>query len=171
MTGLSDVLFAACGVNRPRWQLDQPGITAASASNSQEIDVYVALREAPATERDTKVASPMQAESVIMESQQSFTDSPVGDVRLLAARVQTIREMLASLNTLTNAGQQHLMNRVVDFVGAQVQQACRGAGSGNRRMLLEQLDLLQREARRRLPSVSAFRPRAENLLQLLNSPA
>jgi hypothetical protein len=42
---LSDLLFAACGVNRPRGPLGGPGLTAASASNSQEVDVYVALEE------------------------------------------------------------------------------------------------------------------------------
>jgi hypothetical protein len=112
----------------------------------------------------------MQAESTVMETQQSFTGSQVVDAPLVAARVATIREMLASLDTLTNAGQQYLMNRVVDFVGAQVQQACRRASGGNRRMLLEQLDVIKREAGRRLPSVPAFRPRAENLLRLLNAP-
>jgi len=40
---LSDILFAACGVNRPHGPFGGHGITAASASNSQEIDVYVAL--------------------------------------------------------------------------------------------------------------------------------
>src|ERR1700690_271785 len=42
---LSDLLFAACGVNRERGPFGSPGITAASASNSQEIDLYVALPE------------------------------------------------------------------------------------------------------------------------------
>ena len=42
---LSNLLFAACGVNRRRGPFGQLGITAASASNSQEIRVYVALEE------------------------------------------------------------------------------------------------------------------------------
>lgn len=42
---LSDLLFAACGVNRRFGPFGTPGITAASASNSQEVDVYVALEE------------------------------------------------------------------------------------------------------------------------------
>jgi len=44
---LSDLLFAACGVNRVSGSgpFGGCGITAASASNSQEIDVYVALEE------------------------------------------------------------------------------------------------------------------------------
>lgn len=40
---LSNLLYAACGVNRNRGPFGARGITAASASNSQEIDVYVAL--------------------------------------------------------------------------------------------------------------------------------
>lgn len=40
---LSNLLFAACGVNRRRGPFGTPGITAASASNSQEVEVYVAL--------------------------------------------------------------------------------------------------------------------------------
>ncbi len=40
---LSNLLWAACGVNRRRGPFGLPGITAASASNSQEIDVFVAL--------------------------------------------------------------------------------------------------------------------------------
>jgi nitroreductase len=43
---LSNLLFAACGVNRPHGPFGVSGRTAASASNSQEIDVYVALPHA-----------------------------------------------------------------------------------------------------------------------------
>jgi hypothetical protein len=42
---LSRLLWAACGVNRKRGPFGVPGRTAASASNSQEIDVYVVLEE------------------------------------------------------------------------------------------------------------------------------
>jgi nitroreductase len=40
---LSNLLWAACGVNRKAGPLGAPGRTAASASNSQEIDLYVAI--------------------------------------------------------------------------------------------------------------------------------
>jgi nitroreductase len=40
---LANLLWAACGVNRPTGPFGVPGRTAASASNSQEIDLYVAL--------------------------------------------------------------------------------------------------------------------------------
>jgi hypothetical protein len=42
---LSNLLWAACGVNRKKGPFGIPGRTAATASNSQEIDVYVALEE------------------------------------------------------------------------------------------------------------------------------
>lgn len=42
---LSNLLWAAFGVNRPQGSFGKPGRTAASASNSQEIDLYVALPE------------------------------------------------------------------------------------------------------------------------------
>ena len=43
---LSDLLWAACGVNREKGPFDIPGRTSATASNSQEIDLYVAMEEA-----------------------------------------------------------------------------------------------------------------------------
>jgi hypothetical protein len=42
---LSNLLWAAFGVNREKGAFGKPGRTAASASNSQEIDLYVVLRE------------------------------------------------------------------------------------------------------------------------------
>jgi nitroreductase len=40
---LSNLLWAACGINRRKGPFGHAGITAASASSSQEIDVFVAL--------------------------------------------------------------------------------------------------------------------------------
>jgi hypothetical protein len=42
---LSNLLWAACGVNRKKGPFGVQGRTAGSASNSQEIDIYVALQE------------------------------------------------------------------------------------------------------------------------------
>ena len=42
---LSNLLWAAFGINRPQASFGKSGRTAASASNSQEIDLYVALEE------------------------------------------------------------------------------------------------------------------------------
>ena len=45
LRALSNLLWSACGVNRTKGPFGARGITAASASNSQEIDLYVALQE------------------------------------------------------------------------------------------------------------------------------
>lgn len=42
---LSDLLWAACGVNRENGPFGLPGRTAATASNSQEIDIYICFQE------------------------------------------------------------------------------------------------------------------------------
>jgi len=42
---LSNLLWAACGVNRKTGPFGVPGRTAASASNSPEIDPYVAIKD------------------------------------------------------------------------------------------------------------------------------
>ena len=42
---LANLLWSACGVNRIQGPFGLPGRTAASASNSQELDLYVAMRE------------------------------------------------------------------------------------------------------------------------------
>ena len=42
---LSNLLWAACGVNRKKGPFGFPGRTAATASNSQEIDLYAAFQE------------------------------------------------------------------------------------------------------------------------------
>jgi hypothetical protein len=66
---LSTLLWARCGVNRACGPLGLPGRTAASASNSQEIDLYVALpdgvylysaldnRLAPIVARDVRIGA------------------------------------------------------------------------------------------------------------------
>jgi nitroreductase len=59
---LSDLLWAACGVNRLNGPFGVAGRTAASASNSQEVDVYVlrtegAYRYEPAAHRLIPVAA------------------------------------------------------------------------------------------------------------------
>ena len=43
---LSNLHWAAFGVNRERASFNKPGRTVPSASNSQEIDLYVALKDA-----------------------------------------------------------------------------------------------------------------------------
>jgi SagB-type dehydrogenase family enzyme len=62
MQALSDILWAAQGVNRIKGPFGGPGRTAGSASNSQEICVYVAMKEGtylyePDSHRLTPVAA------------------------------------------------------------------------------------------------------------------
>jgi SagB-type dehydrogenase family enzyme len=59
---LSNLLWAAFGINRAQAAFDKPGRTAPSASNSQEIDLYVVLPEGvylyePLSHRLTPVAA------------------------------------------------------------------------------------------------------------------
>jgi hypothetical protein len=42
---LSDIIWAACGINRKKGPFGIPGRTAGSASNSQEIDIYAFLND------------------------------------------------------------------------------------------------------------------------------
>jgi SagB-type dehydrogenase family enzyme len=59
---LSNLLWSACGVNRRKGPFGIPGRTAASASNSQEIDLYVAIEKGvyrydPAGHRLTRIVA------------------------------------------------------------------------------------------------------------------
>jgi hypothetical protein len=87
--------------------------------------------------------------------------------RSLADKLATVRQMLATLNTVTIAGQRHVMTKVLAFVDGQVGRAIGQGAAGNRRVLLEQLALLRRESDRQLPSVPSFGETAESLLALL----
>jgi hypothetical protein len=79
--------------------------------------------------------------------------------------------MLPTLETLTTAGQHHIMNKVVAFIDDQVDRMVRRASPGNQRMLAEQLVCLKRESDRLLPDVREFTRRAESLLALLRPAA
>jgi hypothetical protein len=79
-----------------------------------------------------------------------------------AGQAAVIGEMLASLDTLTNAGRHHVMAKIVGFfqgrVGAtHVADPARAA---------EMLERLQREAARPLPVVASFTQEVERLLAL-----
>lgn len=86
----------------------------------------------------------------------------------LADKVATVREMLARLDTVTIAGQRHLMGKVVAVVDSQAERAIHHAEPGRGRAWLDDLAFLRHESDRQLPSVPAFGARADSLLSLLS---
>ena len=100
---------------------------------------------------------------------QSHPDS-TGEVSLLR-QLSTIQEMLASLDTLTIAGQQHVMAKVVGFIRARTGEALGRVGRNNQRTAVDLLQHLATESERRLPDVRSFGPPAESLLALLAAAA
>jgi hypothetical protein len=84
-----------------------------------------------------------------------------------ADTLTTIRQMLATLDTVTTAGQRHLMNKMLAIMGDQVERALGREGPRNEGTLREQLVLLKREVDRHAPSASEFVNRAEGLIALV----
>lgn len=86
--------------------------------------------------------------------------------QLPASRLAVAREMISTLETLTNAGQRHFMAKVVIFIEGQV--AAAGPVSEDARdAALQSLEQLRRESARPLPDVVTFRNRADDLIGLL----
>jgi hypothetical protein len=78
-----------------------------------------------------------------------------------------IREMLLMLDSLTIAGQRHLMEKVVRFVEDQLPRVRAGVGRRNLTGIESIVKQLQRESDRLVPDVAAFSRGAEALLALL----
>jgi len=80
---LSNLLWAACGINRKKGPFEIPGKTAASASNSQEVDLYVVMEQGvylydPFQHRINKVLGEDIRSLAINPGQASFiVDAPV----------------------------------------------------------------------------------------------
>jgi hypothetical protein len=85
------------------------------------------------------------------------------------SRLAVAREMLATLETLTDAGQRHQMEKVVTFIEGHLAAAVAGAREHQRAAVLPLLTQLKRESERPSPVVAAFRDDAERLLALLAS--
>jgi hypothetical protein len=82
-----------------------------------------------------------------------------------SSRFAVAREILSTLETLTNAGRRHFMAKVVVFIEGQV--AAVGVSAVRRDAALESLEQLKRESARPLPDVTSFRNRADDLIGLL----
>lgn len=78
-----------------------------------------------------------------------------------------IREMLLMLDSLTIAGQRHLMEKVVRFVEEQLPRARSSLTRRNLGAIESTVQQLRRESERVVPNVCAFSRGAQSLLALL----
>lgn len=86
---------------------------------------------------------------------------------LPSSRFAVAREMLSTLETLTNAGRRHCMAKVVVFIEGEVALVAREVGQCRRDAAKEFLEQLKRESSRPLPDVTRFCSRADDLISLL----
>ena len=82
--------------------------------------------------------------------------------------VPVVQEMLATLDTLTAAGQRHTMGKVVSFISDAIKRLGSSVSLRNRSTLTELLSRLAHESERRSPDVQRFRGSADSLLELLS---
>ena len=117
----------------------------------------------------------MSASIQVQEDQVAFR--PVIDPRFLydssgsslSRQLGTVREMLPTLDTVSAAGQQHIMRKVVAFIQAQAVRTCRNLSQRNQEMFAELLEHLTHESQRLLPDARAFIRRTESLLVFLGA--
>ncbi|HVV48369.1 MAG TPA: hypothetical protein VHO06_01800 [Polyangia bacterium] len=94
---------------------------------------------------------------------------PPSQRALLARQLPVIREMLGTFDTLTIAGQRHLMEKVVGFVDSKTRAVGPRMSNRNRATLLELLTRLRQESQRLVPDPVCFTRHAENLITLLDA--
>jgi hypothetical protein len=97
----------------------------------------------------------------------SSTDREGGERESLGGQFSVIREMLGNLDTLTIAGQHHIIDKVIAFVDARVRQAATRASKRNSATLMDVMTQLRNESDRLSPDSTRFAQRAENLISLL----
>ena len=85
----------------------------------------------------------------------------------LIDQLAVVRGMLATLDSLTAAGQHHVMSKVIGFVDDQSRRALGGMSPRNRRAFMELLAHLRRESDRISSDITNFVRRAEALIALL----
>jgi hypothetical protein len=113
------------------------------------------------------------------DTDQPFTPCPAEAPAPLAGRAHgnnstslsrllgVVPGMLSSLDTLTAAGQHHVMSKIVTFLQDQATHATHRVSHGNQRAFAELLGHLTCESERLLPDVRAFSRRAEGVVALL----
>ena len=85
----------------------------------------------------------------------------------LSWQVSVLGDMVATLDTLTTAGQQHVIGKVVAVVRDQVQRAAPLVSRREREILAGLVEEMARQSDRVSPDLSVFTPRAERLIGLL----
>jgi len=90
-----------------------------------------------------------------------------GEPAVLARPLSVIREMLGMLDTLTIAGQRHLMEKVVGFVEACARAAVTHPNARRRETVFELVVQLRKESERLVPDSLRFTAQAEKLMALL----
>ena len=88
-------------------------------------------------------------------------------MRSRAGSVSIVEEMVFTLDTLTTAGQRHIMNKVVGFIRLRLRYVMYNAGRRHERAFVELLRDLDREAARPLPDVALFSQGIVAVLALL----
>jgi len=85
----------------------------------------------------------------------------------LSWQVSVLGDMVATLDTLTRAGQQHVIGKVVAVVRDQVRRAGPLVSRREREILAGLVEDMAHESDRLSPDLSVFTPRAERLIELL----
>ncbi|HLK92073.1 MAG TPA: hypothetical protein VKZ18_19430 [Polyangia bacterium] len=88
---------------------------------------------------------------------------------VLSPLFSVIREMLGTLETLTTAGQQHDMCKVVAFMTDEIRRVSPRLSRRNQLTLADLVAQLERQTQRRLPDLQAFALGTENLISLLGA--
>lgn len=88
---------------------------------------------------------------------------------LSEAEIATLREMLANLETLTEAGQRHTMAKIVALVGEAVAAISDELCASSRKVAVTVLTRITGESARRRPDPRGFRVDCERLLALLSA--
>jgi hypothetical protein len=86
----------------------------------------------------------------------------------LSWQVSVLGDMVATLDTLTTAGQQHVIGKVLAVVRDQVQRAAPLVSRREREILAGLVEEMAHESDRMSPDLAVFTPRAERLFGLLS---
>lgn len=99
------------------------------------------------------------------------THLPDGRSRPAGGELAVVREVLSTLDTLTTAGQQHTMAKLVGVIQDRSSRVLPGISSRNRDKLAELMAHLRRECNRALPDVRRFSDGADRVVALLSAAA